>query len=88
MDGVSTKFGKDRALVMIKEHIRIRKRTKQNLCRAAARLNKVPNISLTEYKAGLAGWLGWIYDSDSKHLAKKILKPEFYEAIMERHNAA
>lgn len=74
--------------VFYKEHIRIRKRTKQNLCRAAARLNKVPNISLTEYKAGLAGWLGWIYDSDSKHLAKKILKPEFYEAIMERHNAA
>lgn len=74
--------------VFYKEHIRIRKRTKKNLCRAAAKLNKVPNISLKEYKSGLAGWLGWIYDSDSKHLAKKILKTEFYEAIMERHNAA
>lgn len=51
MDGVSTKFGKDRALVMIKENLEDK-------------------------------------DSDAKKLAKKILKPEFYEAIMERHNAA
>jgi retron-type reverse transcriptase len=60
-------------------HIRLRKRIKQNFCRAAAKVNKRENISAREYKQTICSWLGWAKYSNSKHLLKKIIKKEHYE---------
>lgn len=45
----------------------IRKRIKQRMCRAVAK------IGGTATKQDIAGWYGWLVHSDSRHLAKKIL---------------
>lgn len=62
----------------------MRKAIKQNFCRAAARLNKKPNISAKDYKQRLCSWFGWAKVSNSKHLLKTIIKPQFYETCILR----
>lgn len=66
----------------------MRKAIKQNFCRAAARLNKKLNISAKDYKQRLCSWFGWAKVSNSKHLLKTIIKPQFYETCILRRNAA
>ena len=66
----------------------MRKAIKQNFCRAAARLNKKPNISAKDYKQRLCSWFGWAKVSNSKHLLKTIIKPQFYETCILRRAAA
>lgn len=57
----------------------IRKGIKKNFCRTVARLNKRnPPLSPAEYKQRICSWLGWAKYSDSKHLLKSIIKPEYY----------
>lgn len=57
----------------------IRKGIKKNFCRTAARLNKRnPPLPPAEYKQRICSWLGWAKYSDSKHLLKTIIKPEYY----------
>ncbi|MEG2341403.1 MAG: reverse transcriptase domain-containing protein [Odoribacter sp.] len=60
-------------------HTKIRKSIKKNFCRAAAKTNKREDMTAKEYKKNLCGWLGWAKHSNSKHLLKTILKPEYYE---------
>lgn len=64
--------------VFYHEHKLILKSIKKNFCRAAARLNKQPNLSAKDYKQGVCRWLGWAKHSNSKHLLKTIIKPNFY----------
>lgn len=66
----------------------LRKTIKQSFCRAAARLNKKPNISAIDYKQRLCSWFGWAKVSNSKHLLKTIIKPQFYETCILRRAAA
>lgn len=66
----------------------IRKSIKKNFCRAAAKWNKKPNAKLDDYRQALCGWFGWAKYSDSKHLLKTILKPEFYDTCVLRHKAS
>lgn len=66
----------------------LRKTIKQSFCRAAARLNKKPNISAMDYKQRLCSWFGWAKVSNSKHLLKTIIKPQFYETCILRRAAA
>lgn len=66
----------------------MRKSIKQNFCRAAARLNRKPHISAKDYKQRLCSWFGWAKVSDSKHLLKTIIKPQFYETCILRRKAA
>lgn len=66
----------------------MRKSIKQNFCRAAARLNKKLNISAKAYKQELCSWYGWAKASNSKHLLKTIIKPQFYDTFLLRHAAA
>ena len=57
----------------------IRKGIKKNFCRTVARLNKRnPPLSPAEYKQRICSWLGWAKYSDSKHLLKSIIKPDYY----------
>ena len=60
----------------------IRKSIKQNFARAASRLNHRKNVESKQYKQALAPWLGWARHSNSKHLLKTIIKPEYYESIL------
>lgn len=64
--------------VFYHEHKLIRKSIKQNFCRAAARLNKLPNLPIKDYRQGICSWLGWAKYSSSKHLLKTIIKPNLY----------
>ncbi|MCM1301401.1 MAG: RNA-directed DNA polymerase [Alistipes senegalensis] len=66
----------------------LRKTIKQSFCRAAARLNKKPNIRAMDYKQRLCSWFGWAKVSNSKHLLKTIIKPQFYETCILRRAAA
>lgn len=75
LDFVGYKFYREQKL--------IRKSIKQNFCRTVARLNKRnPAPSLAEYKQRVASWLGWAKHSNSKHLLKTIIKPEFQHGIL------
>lgn len=75
LDFVGYKFYREQKL--------IRKSIKQNFCRAVARLNKqVPPPSMERYKHGICSWLGWAQHSNSKHLLKTIIKPEFQHGIL------
>lgn len=75
LDFVGYKFYREQKL--------IRKSIKQNFCRAVARLNKqVPPPSMERYKQGICSWLGWAQHSNSKHLLKTIIKPEFQHGIL------
>ena len=60
----------------------IRKSIKKNFARAASRLNRRKHIEPKAYKQTLAPWLGWVQHSNSKHLLKSIIKPEYYESIL------
>lgn len=61
----------------------IRKSIKQNFCRTVARLNRrSPPLPLPEYKQRVASWLGWAQHSNSRHLLKTIIKPEFQHGIL------
>lgn len=64
------------------EHTLIRKSIKQNFCRTCAKLNKKKDISVKDYKQGIASWLGLAKHSNSKNLLKKTLKKEVYESIL------
>ena len=61
----------------------IRKCIKKNFCRAVAKLNRrSPLPDLKNYKQEVASWLGWAKHSNSKHLLKTIIKPEYYGSIL------
>lgn len=61
----------------------IRKSIKQNFCRTVAKLNKKnPAPSFVDYKQRVASWLGWAQHSNSRHLLKTIIKPEFQHGIL------
>ena len=65
--------------VFYHEQTLIRKSTKKNFCRAAARLNcRNPLPPLAEYKQRLCSWLGWAKYSNSKHLLKTVINPKYY----------
>lgn len=74
LDFVGYKFYREQKL--------IRKSIKQNFCRTVARLNKRPNIAFADYKQRVASWLGWAQHSNSRHLLKTIIKPEFQNGIL------
>lgn len=89
LDYVGYKFYREQKL--------IRKNIKQNFCRKAAKLNKhTLLLDVKTYKQEIAPWLGWAKHSNSKHLLRKIIKPEYYEfccsnkrmAVGERYNSA
>ena len=56
-------------------HILLRKSIKKNLCKKAARLNKL-ELSAKEYKRQVCPWLGWAKHCNSKHLLKTVLQYE------------
>lgn len=63
----------------------IRKSTKKNFCRAAARLNRRRKpLSQADYKTGICSWLGWAKYSNSQHLLKTIIKPQYQNGILRR----
>lgn len=75
LDFVGYKFYREQKL--------IRKSIKQNFCRMAAKLNKrTPALPAAEYKQRIASWLGWAQHSNSRHLLKTIIKPEFQNGIL------
>ncbi len=75
LDFVGYKFYREQKL--------IRKSIKQNFCRTVAKLNKrSPELPLADYKQRVASWLGWAQHSNSKHLLKTIIKPEFQNGIL------
>lgn len=74
LDFVGYKFYREQKL--------IRKSIKQNFCRTVAKLNKRNDILLADYKQRVASWLGWAQHSNSKHLLKTIIKPEFQNGIL------
>ncbi len=59
----------------------IRKSIKKNFCRAASRLNR-QRLDAKAYKQALAPWLGWAKHSNSRHLLKTIIKPQYYASIL------
>lgn len=57
--------------------------SKQNFCRAAAKLNKSRRpVPVKAYKMAVASWLGWAQHSNSKHLLKSIINPQYYASIL------
>lgn len=75
LDFIGFKFYREQKL--------IRKSIKKNFCRAAARINKrEPPLPMMQYKQIVASWLGWAKYSNSKHLLKTIIKPEYYYGIL------
>lgn len=75
LDYVGYKFYREQKL--------IRKSIKQNFCRAAAKLNKSRRpVPVKAYKMAVASWLGWAQHSNSKHLLKSIIKPQYYASIL------
>lgn len=75
LDYVGYKFFREQKL--------IRKSIKQNFCRHVAKLNKRnPPLPPKEYKQGICSWLGWAKHSNSKHLLKTIIKPQYYASIL------
>lgn len=75
LDFVGYKFYREQKL--------IRKSIKKNFCRAVARLNKRdPAPSFIEYKQKICSWLGWAQHSNSKHLLKSIIKPQYQHGIL------
>lgn len=74
LDFVGYKFYRQQKLM--------RKSIKQNFCRATAKLNKQTNISHAAYKQRVASWLGWAKHSNSRHLLKTIIKPEYQHGIL------
>lgn len=65
-------------------HTLMRKTIKQNFCRKVASMNKLNNISEKEYKQNICSWLGWAKYSNSKHLLKTIIKPEYYGILRQQ----
>ncbi len=65
--------------VFYRDHTRIRKSIKQNLCRRVSRLyrRKTP-LSPADFKQAICSWLGWIKYSNSEHLLKSITKSNDY----------
>lgn len=75
LDYVGYKFFREQKL--------IRKSIKQNFCRHVAKQNKhTPPLSPKAYKQGICSWLGWAKHSNSKHLLKTIIKPQYYASIL------
>lgn len=65
----------------------LRKSIKQHLCRAVAKLNCKKNVDAKAYKQYICPWLGWAIHCNSKHLIKKIIKPEYYDECLLRQRA-
>ena len=59
--------------VFYHSHVLMRKTIKKRLCRKAAKLNKMKQITDKEYKIKIAPWLGWAKHCNSKNLLKKVL---------------
>jgi RNA-directed DNA polymerase len=64
--------------VFFHDHILLRKRIKKNLCRKIAKQNK-KNLSIDDYKKGIASWFGYIKFSNSKHLMEKVIPRKYKE---------
>lgn len=62
-------------------HTLLRKGIKQRMCRRIAKINKIEHIKQDDYKREICSWLGWSKHCNSRNLLKKVIKPEFYEAI-------
>ena len=61
----------------------LRKSTKKNMCRMAARLNGLrPIPDMKRYKGAVAPWLGWAKHCDGRNLLKKVIKKEYYESVL------
>lgn len=39
-------------------------------------------VPVKAYKMAVASWLGWAQHSNSKHLLKSIIKPQYYASIL------
>ena len=76
LDYVGYKFFRNQKL--------IRKRIKQNLCRATIKMYKKGDVNDNTFKQGIASWLGWAKHSNSIHLLKTILKQKHYETCILR----
>lgn len=74
LDFVGYKFYREQKL--------IRKSIKQNFCRKVARLNKRHDVPFEDYKQQVASWLGWAQHSNSRHLLKTIIKPQYQHGIL------
>lgn len=63
-------------------YTRLRKKVKQNFCRAVARLNRRKKpLDAKAYKQALCSWWGWVKHSDSKHFYNKLSKKFKYEIL-------
>lgn len=68
--------------VFFRYQTQMRKSIKRNLCRKVARLNRKKGMNAAEFKIGICSWLGWAKYSDSKHLMKTIIKPQYQHGIL------
>ena len=57
-------------------HHTMRKTIKQNFARRLKKLDKQVEVTKTEYKQNICGWLGWAKHSSSKHFLKQNIKIE------------
>lgn len=73
--------------VFYHEHTRIRKSIKKNFCRRAARLQRRKNTPApADFKQEICSWLGWVKHSESEHLLKTNIKPEYYGILRPQTN--
>lgn len=58
----------------------LRKKVKQNFCRAVARINRRKiKLDAKAYKQAICSWWGWVKYSDSRHFYKQLSKKFQYE---------
>lgn len=62
-------------------HIKLRKCIKTNFCKRLAKLNR-KNLTAKQYIMQLAGWIGWLKQSDSRHFLTKTINAQNYESIL------
>lgn len=83
--GVGDKHGRGvdfLGYVFYRDHTRIRKSIKQNLCRRVSRLyRRRKPLSPADFKQAVCSWLGWIKYSNSEHLLKSIIKSNYYGVL-------
>lgn len=66
--------------VFFHKYTLLRKKVKQNFCRAVARINRRKvQLDAKAYKQALCSWWGWVKYSNSKHFYKQLSKKFQYE---------
>ncbi|MDR1582056.1 MAG: reverse transcriptase/maturase family protein [Prevotellaceae bacterium] len=65
-------------------HTRLRKNTKQRLCRRLARINKRQTLTEKDFNQNICPWWGWAKYCNSINLIKKLSKNAKYEIKFER----